>query len=143
MYRHLVVGTDGSPTATEAVRHAVELARACGASLTVVCAYEEGPTGAGPEVPEDLGWQVTPSAVAEEAARGAASMAHRAGVEARQTVVRGNAAEAIIGVAEDEEADLIVVGSRGMSSPARFLLGNVPNAVSHHAPCDLAIVHTA
>jgi nucleotide-binding universal stress UspA family protein len=55
---------------------------------------------------------------------------------------RGEPAEALITVAEERGGDLIVVGSRGMSSPSRFLLGNVPNKVSHHAPCDVIIVHT-
>ena len=54
----------------------------------------------------------------------------------------GDAADALISVAEDTGADCIVVGSRGMSSATRFVLGSVPNRVSHHAPCDVLIVHT-
>lgn len=49
----------------------------------------------------------------------------------------------IIKVLETGDVDLVVVGSRGLTSPTRFVLGNVPNAVSHHAPCDVAIIHTA
>jgi nucleotide-binding universal stress UspA family protein len=52
-----------------------------------------------------------------------------------------SAAEAIIQVAESQAADLIIVGSRGMQG-ARRLLGSVPNAVAHHAPCDVLVVHT-
>jgi nucleotide-binding universal stress UspA family protein len=52
-------------------------------------------------------------------------------------------ADAIIGVAEDVGADLIVVGNRGMSGMTRFVLGSVPNKISHHAPCNLLIVNTA
>jgi nucleotide-binding universal stress UspA family protein len=55
---------------------------------------------------------------------------------------RGEPADALITVAEERGGDLIVVGSKGMSSASRFLLGNVPNKVSHHAPCDVIIVHT-
>lgn len=54
----------------------------------------------------------------------------------------GEAADTLINAAETEGADLIVVGNRGMSGATRFLLGSVPNKVSHHAPCDLMIVKT-
>ncbi len=51
-------------------------------------------------------------------------------------------AEAIISVAEQRGADLIVVGNKGMVGAGRFLLGSVPNKISHHAPCDVLIVRT-
>lgn len=54
----------------------------------------------------------------------------------------GDAASALIDVAETTKADLIVVGSRGMTGAARFLLGSVPNRVAHHAPCTVMIVRT-
>ena len=56
--------------------------------------------------------------------------------------VAGEPAEAILDAAKDVDADLIVVGSKGLTSPARFVLGAVANTVSHHAPCDVLIVHT-
>ena len=54
----------------------------------------------------------------------------------------GDPADAILDVAEETKADLIVVGNKGMTGAKRFLLGSVPNKVSHHAPCDLIIVRT-
>jgi nucleotide-binding universal stress UspA family protein len=57
-------------------------------------------------------------------------------------VAAGDPASALIEAAEDTLADVIVVGSRGMTGASRFLLGSVPNKVSHHAPCDVLIVHT-
>jgi nucleotide-binding universal stress UspA family protein len=57
--------------------------------------------------------------------------------------MRGDPAQGLIDVAETTHADLIVVGSRGMHGGRRFLLGNVPNKVSHHAPCSVMIVRTA
>jgi nucleotide-binding universal stress UspA family protein len=54
----------------------------------------------------------------------------------------GDPADAIIDAAEEEGADLIVVGNRGMQGAKRFLLGSVPNRVAHHAPCSVLIVHT-
>ena len=61
----------------------------------------------------------------------------------RTRVAPGDPAAALIDVAEDTLADLIVVGSKGMTGASRFVLGSVPNKVSHHAPCDVIIVHTA
>ena len=47
---------------------------------------------------------------------------------------QGDPADAILDVAEEQEADLVVVGNKGMTGAKRFLLGSVPNKVSHHAP---------
>ena len=55
---------------------------------------------------------------------------------------KGDAADSLIAAAKEHDADLIVLGSRGMRG-ARRVLGSVPNKVSHHAPCDVLIVQTA
>jgi nucleotide-binding universal stress UspA family protein len=66
-----------------------------------------------------------------------------AGVKQVETFARqGDAADAILDVAEEQRSDLIVVGNRGMTGAKRFLLGSVPNKVSHHAPCSVLIVRT-
>jgi nucleotide-binding universal stress UspA family protein len=144
-YRNVVVGTDGSETAELAVRHAAHLAKAFGARLTIVTAYAPQPPAPGDltEVPEDLKWRITDSAGADERAERAQTIAKEVGVkEVRRRTSAGDPAAAIIEVAEDTGGDLIVVGSKGMSSPSRFVLGSVPNKVSHHTPCDVMIVHT-
>jgi nucleotide-binding universal stress UspA family protein len=140
----VVVGTDGSQTAAAAVRHAAELAKAFGARLTVVTAYAPTP-GASDDagVPDELRWMVTDVAGAEERAGAGKSVAAEVGVaDVRTRVGKGDPAEMLIEAAEDTGGDLIVVGSKGMASAARFVLGSVPNRVSHHAPCDVIIVHT-
>ena len=69
--------------------------------------------------------------------------ARRAPSASRQSYARkGNPAEAILDVAEEQGADLIVVGSKGMQGSRRFLLGSVPDKISHHAPCSVLIVRT-
>jgi nucleotide-binding universal stress UspA family protein len=146
-YRNVVVGTDGSETAERAVTHAAQLAGAFGARLTVVTAFAPG-TGLSDrereEVPEDLRWMVTDAGDAEDLAGRARQIAKDAGVkDVRTRVAPGDPAAALIDVAEDTLADVIVVGSKGMSGATRFVLGSVPNKVSHHAPCDVMIVHTA
>ncbi len=147
VYRAIVVGTDGSATATEAVRHAARLAAACEAALTVVTGYTPDPVGmarAQEEAPDDIKWRITDSAAAEEKVEAACREAKAAGaVDVSWRTGDGDPAGVLLDAAKALDADVIVVGSKGMASPARFLLGSVPNRVSHHAPCDVLIVHTA
>jgi nucleotide-binding universal stress UspA family protein len=147
-YHRVVVGTDGSKTAAMAVEQAAELAMSFDAELLIVTAFVSHPSldkGAD-GVPDDIRWQITDSAVAEGHAVKASEIAARVGL-GRQKVhaisERGDPSDALIRVAEERGGDLIVVGSKGMSSASRFLLGSVPNKVSHHAPCDVVIVRTA
>lgn len=146
-YRNVVVGTDGSETAEAAVREAARLAGACGARMTVVTAFTPHPAEmarAREEAPEELQWMISDANAADERANRGREVARKAGAgEVVTRVDSGDPADIILRAAEDTGGDLIVVGSKGMSSPTRFLLGNVPNKVSHHAPCDVLIVHTS
>ena len=65
-----------------------------------------------------------------------------AGVNVETYARQGDPADAILDVAEEQNADLIVVGNKGMTGAKRFLLGSVPNKISHHAPCSVLIVRT-
>ena len=144
-YRNVVVGTDGSETAAAAVRHAAQLAKAFGARLTVVTAYAQtaGASADAADVPDELRWMVTDVNGAEERAGAGKAVAAEVGLDdVRTRVGKGDPAEMLIEAAEDTGGDLIVVGSKGMASASRFVLGSVPNKVSHHAPCDVIIVHT-
>ncbi|HEX9546231.1 MAG TPA: universal stress protein [Acidimicrobiales bacterium] len=145
-YRRVVVGTDGSQTAAIAVQSAAQMAAAFNAELLIVTAFQPQPVERVDEdVPEDIAWRITDSAVAEDHAVEAAQIALKQGLASKQIHAlseRGDPATALVRVAEERGGDVIVVGSRGMSSPSRFLLGSVPNKVSHHAPCDVMIVHT-
>jgi nucleotide-binding universal stress UspA family protein len=146
-YRNVVVGTDGSATAELAVRHAAELAKAFGARLTVVTAFTPRPEEEAKrlqQAPEDVRWAITDATSADERARRARGIAKEIGVE--DVVLRvdsGDPASLLIDAADDSGGDVIVVGSKGMTSAKRFVLGSVPNKVSHHARCDVVIVHTA
>ncbi len=144
MFNAIVVGTDGSPSATAAVRRAAELARVCGATLHVVAAYR--PAGAmyvAPDIlPVGLNELVDPRAEADEALAGAVETVGAGGLRVETYACPGDPASALIDVAEAHRADLIVVGHRGMTGKARFLMGSVPDKVSHHAPCSVLIVRT-
>jgi nucleotide-binding universal stress UspA family protein len=147
MFASIVVGTDGSETAREAVRQAVALARQLGARLEVVSAYEPVSRGRlreeAQQVPSDLQWIVNPREDVDATLREAAEEAKAAGVENETYARQGDPADAILDVAEERGADLIVVGNKGMTGANRFLLGSVPNKISHHAPCSVLIIRTS
>jgi nucleotide-binding universal stress UspA family protein len=147
VFGSIVVGTDGSETAEEAVLQAVELARRLGATLRIVSAYEPVPAGRlreeAQQVPPDLQWMINPREDVDETLRRAARAAQEGGVEAETYARQGDPADAILDVAEEQGADLIVVGNKGMTGARRFLLGSVPNRVSHHAPCSVLIIRTS
>ena len=147
MFASIVVGTDGSESAEEAVRQAVELAARLGATLRIVSAYEPVPAGRlreeAQQVPPDLQWMINPREDVDATLRNAAEAALEGGVEAETYARQGDPADAILDVAEEQGADLIVVGNKGMTGARRFLLGSVPNRVSHHAPCSVLIIRTS
>jgi nucleotide-binding universal stress UspA family protein len=146
MFGSIVVGTDGSDTARQAVRQAIDLARQLGAQLQIVSAYEPVPRSRlreeAQQAPEDLQWMVNEREDVDATLREAASEAEQAGVTASVYSRQGDPADAILDVAEEQAADLIVVGNKGMTGAKRFLLGSVPNKVSHHAPCSVLIIRT-
>lgn len=93
--------------------------------------------------PQDVQWAVNPREDVLTLLDSAAQTARDAGVEQVETVARvGDAADAILDVAEEQRSDLIVVGNKGMTGATRFLLGSVPNKISHHTPCSVLIVRT-
>lgn len=145
MFGSIVVGTDGSDTATQAVRQATELARAVGARIELVSAYEPVSDARLREeivVPEDLHWIINPREDVVATLEAAAAEIRAAGVEVEVFARQGDPADAILDVAEERGSDLIVLGNKGMTGAKRFLLGSVPNKVSHHAPCSVLIIRT-
>ena len=124
--RLVLVATDRSETAERAVRFAAEMAQRFEAELLVLRVLI-GESGARAEVAEEL----------------AAHVETLTGERKRSAVVSGSdPAEAIVDAARREKADVLVVGSVGMSGRREFLLRNVPNRVSHNAPCTVVIVQT-
>jgi nucleotide-binding universal stress UspA family protein len=127
-YRRILVGTDGSDSADRAVAHAAWLAGAVGAELLVSHAF------GGPDDPRE-GQHVGASVLRDACAR----------IDSPPTpkpVLRqGDAADSLIAVAQGEDADLIVVGNRGLSG-RRVLMGTVPAKVAGRSPCDVLVVHT-
>jgi nucleotide-binding universal stress UspA family protein len=161
-YARILVGTDGSPTAMRAVDMAAQLSRTIEASLTIVCVYEppsaqelerlradpDDPVaqwGAGKrvrEVPDEFRWRIAGAAQAQDVLDRAAEHALSAGLEAEVRALEGNPAERLISFAAEGGFDMVAVGSVGMSGAKRFMLGNVPHRISHHAPTDVLILRT-
>lgn len=146
MFRSILVGTDGSETAHRAVAQAVDLAKSLGARLEIVCAYEPVSRSRlrqeSDAVPADMQWMVNAREDVDATLREAVEQAEAGGVDAETHARQGDPADAILDVAEERGADLIIVGNRGMTGAKRFLLGSVPNKVSHYAPCSVLIVRT-
>jgi len=144
MYKTLVVGTDGSPTADKAVAAAAELARSWGSELHIVTAFRTPRSGMGSAAGSELVDSGAGQALAEEAARAvglAAIERFGDGIAGEAHGVQGNADDVILATAADVGADLIVVGSKGMQGARRYL-GSVPNSVAHGADCAVLVVKT-
>ena len=120
MYKDILVGTDGSKTASIAVDRAVDVAKSTGARVTVFSVGRPDRTA---------------KVVEAESSRLSAS-----GIEVRTKTAEGDAVSGLLDEA-GQGYDLLVVGNKGMTGMSRFL-GSVPNKVSHHVPCALLIVRT-
>jgi nucleotide-binding universal stress UspA family protein len=152
MFKSIVVGTDGSTSASKAVFAAAELASTQpGAVLHIVTVQKPlSPTAlaasemsAAAPVAAERNWEAEIQAELERTLGQAADAAGGAGVAKIETHAHfGNPAEVLCDLATKLDADLIVVGNRGMQGGKRFLR-SVPNSVSHHAPCSVLIIDTA
>ena len=131
----IVVGTDGTETAERAVDRAGQMARAFGAIVHVFSAYSDDETplvGAGRQGDRAHAQQHVDRAQERLAKQDVESEAH---------VSNQEPGRALVAIANEQRAQMIVVGNRGMSG-AKRVLGSVPNYVSHHADCDVLIVGT-
>jgi nucleotide-binding universal stress UspA family protein len=148
MFQSIIVGTDGSDGATRAVRAAAALGTPGETRLHVVCVAKPAKMqalAAAENIPTvALGtWEDAAKETLETVLERAAGVARDAGLEVETHTGYGNPAEILCDFAERVHADVIVVGNHGMQGPRRFVLGSVPNHVSHHAPCSVFIVNTA
>ncbi|MFC4694671.1 MULTISPECIES: universal stress protein [Geodermatophilus] len=147
-YRTVVVGTDGSESSLRAVARAGALAGACGATLVVACAHlpteeDDRELSRARDVLGDEAYQVVGSTPAEETVRHAGEVASEAGAgDVRTVAVLGSPVEALLDVVRREDADLLVVGNRGLNGIRGRLLGSVPADATRRSACDVLVVHT-
>jgi nucleotide-binding universal stress UspA family protein len=143
MLQTIAVGTDGSDTASKAVDFAMDLAEKYGARLVVASSYEpvseDRLRKEQSDAPEDIQWSINPTEDVDAALRKAEEQAKERGLKTTSEARQGDPADVLCDIAEDQDADLLVVGNKGMQ---RRILGSVPNSVSHKAPCSVVIVKT-
>jgi len=143
-FRVIVAGTDGSSLAEEAVAHAARIAAQDGAELHLVCAFPDHSAIRERFRSSAQGEKVDLRAVAEDALARASSHVREQGVDAKTHLVEGDPADELVKHAQDVGADLLVVGSRGLSRVERIAMGSVSHKVFHHAPCTVMVVkHSA
>jgi nucleotide-binding universal stress UspA family protein len=138
VFSTVVVGADDSSTAREAVMIAADVAQSGGAVLHIVTAYDPKSVRVD-DLPEELRFSAMHPA--EALLRRLSVLVREHGLEPVVHAAEGDPVDAIVAVAERVDADLIVVGNRGMKG-VRRVLGSVPNSVAHKAPCSVLIADT-
>ena len=145
-YTLVLCGTDGSESSFRAVDRAAAVARDAGALLLLATAYRPMSTRVLQDAQDSLGgeaYKVAGSTPAEDVLRAATERALQTGpVKVETAAVQGDPVDALIDLANNRGADLVVVGNRGLNSLAGRLLGSVPANISHRSVCDVLIVHT-
>ena len=143
MVQTVAVGTDGSGTADKAVEFAIEMAARYEARIVFISAYmpkrESQLRREHAEAPEDMQWQINPAEDVDATLRDCEERADARGLRWTSEAREGDAAKVLVELAESNDADVLVIGNKGMH---RKILGSVPNTVSHNAPCSVMIVKT-
>ena len=144
-YQTVVVGTDGSDSSLRAVERAAEIAARSGAKLVVATAYfphSEDQRAA--DVLRDEGYKMAGNAPIYAILREAKDRAHSAGAkDVEEKAIVGAPVDALVDLAQEVKADLLVVGNVGLSTIAGRLLGSVPANVARRSKSDVLIVHTS
>jgi nucleotide-binding universal stress UspA family protein len=136
MLTKVAVGTDGSATAAEAVKAAVEMARRFGAELILLGVYQDAPPA---DDDPELQWASSPAARLREILARTRQEVLRDGIACRTLTDEGDPGDVLVRLAEACAADVLVIGNKGMH---RRVLGSVPNTVTHRAPCSVFVVKT-
>jgi nucleotide-binding universal stress UspA family protein len=144
MLSTIVVGTDGTETAAKAVDFAVDMAERYGSRLVIASSYSPIPEDRlakeQADAPQEVKWSINPTEDVDATLREVEEKAQERGIKTVSEARQGDPADVLCEIAEQHDADLLVVGNKGMH---RRILGSVPNSVSHKAPCSVVIVKTA
>jgi nucleotide-binding universal stress UspA family protein len=143
MVETIAVGTDGSDTAAKAVDFAIDMAEKYGSRLVVASSYNPVPEDRLAKeqeaAPQEIQWSINPMEDVDATLRAVEEKATARGVKTVSEARQGNPADVLCEIAEEQGADVLIVGNKGMH---RRVLGSVPNSVSHKAPCSVLIVKT-
>jgi nucleotide-binding universal stress UspA family protein len=143
MFDTIAVGTDGTPTAGRAVDVAIDLAERYRARLVVISAYhavdEMRLRHEAAAAPADVQWGINPTSDVDTILERVAKRAQSRGLKVTTVAGDGNPADVLCRFAEEQGAELLVIGNKGIQ---RRVLGSVPNSVAHKAPCSVVVVKT-
>jgi nucleotide-binding universal stress UspA family protein len=144
-YQTVLVGTDGSDSSLRAVDRAAQIAAGAGAKLIVATAYfPQSEDARAADVLKDEGYKMSGNAPIYAILREAKDRAQAAGAKnVEEKAVVGAPVDALVDLAEEISADLLVVGNVGLSTIAGRLLGSVPANVARRSKSDVLIVHTS
>jgi nucleotide-binding universal stress UspA family protein len=132
----VAVGTDGSETASEAVRQAAEFARRFDAKLVLLSAFKDDAPATGGD---ETQWAYNPAAQLREILSRTETEMNEQGIACSTLVDEGDPADVLVRLADDCGADVLVIGNKGMQ---RRVLGSVPKSVAHNADCSVFVVKT-
>jgi len=139
----VAVGTDGSGTASKAVRAAIDLAQRYEARIVFLSVYhpvdEVRLRREKRDAPEEIQWSINPEEDVDRILSAAEQLAEESGLRWASEAQTGEPAEVLVRLADKYEADVLVIGNRGMH---RRVLGSVPNSVTHAANCTVFLVKT-
>jgi nucleotide-binding universal stress UspA family protein len=143
-YRTVVVGTDGSDSSLRAVDRAGSIAAGDGAKLIIATAYfPAGDDARAQDALKDEGYKMSGNAPIYAILREARERAKAAGAEdIEERPIVGAPVDALVDLADEVKADLLVVGNVGLSTISGRILGSVPANVSRRSHIDVLIVHT-
>ena len=143
-YTTILVGTDGSDSSLRAVEKAGQIAAGSGATVVVATAYfPQGEDQRAADVLKDEGYKMAGNAPIYAILREAKERALQAGAKSvEEKAIVGAPVDALVDLAEEVKADLLVVGNVGLSTIAGRLLGSVPANVARRSKTDVLIVHT-
>jgi nucleotide-binding universal stress UspA family protein len=143
MFKTIAVGTDGTETADKAVGVALDIAERYGARLLILSAYTpESDKDLAHErqgLPQETQWRIHATDQVDRTVARAVDRARERGLESDGVARRGDPADVLCELAAEHEADLLVIGNKGMN---RRVFGSVPKSVCQHAPCSVVVVKT-
>ena len=143
MIATVAVGTDGSGTASKAVEAAIDLAKRYEARIVFISAFRPVDEGRlrreKRDAPEDIQWSINPEEDVDATLRECEEKAEGAGLKWASEAEQGEPADVLVSLAEKHDADVLVIGNKGME---RRVLGSVPNTVTHKANCHVFVVKT-
>ena len=144
-YKTVVVGTDGSDSSLRAVERAGQIASSAGAKLIVASAFLPSPEDTrAADILKDEGYKMAGTAPVYDILHGARDRAKSAGATSiEERAVEGAPVDALVDLADEVGADLLVVGNVGLNTIAGRLLGSVPANIARRSKCDVLIVHTS